>query len=147
MKSYKKPTPEELKKKLTAEQYAVTQEAATEPPFRNQFWNEKRRHLRRHRVGRAALQLAGESSTPAAAGRASRSRSSPPSRRPTARTHGAQGGALHAGRLAPRPLVRRRTGADAQTLLHQLGGAALCAVDKMQAEGYGDQLAPSSPPG
>ncbi len=30
---------EELRKKLTAEQYAVTCESATEPPFRNAYWN------------------------------------------------------------------------------------------------------------
>jgi peptide methionine sulfoxide reductase msrA/msrB len=42
MKDYKKPSPEELKKRLTPEQFAVTQQAATEPPFRNPFWNEKR---------------------------------------------------------------------------------------------------------
>src|SRR4051812_17217130 len=42
MKGYKKPGADELKKRLTPEQFAVTQEANTEPPFRNQFWNEKR---------------------------------------------------------------------------------------------------------
>jgi methionine-R-sulfoxide reductase len=29
----------ELKKKLTPEQFAVTQQAATEPPFKNQYWD------------------------------------------------------------------------------------------------------------
>ena len=29
----------ELKQKLTPEQFAVTQQAATEPPFHNEFWN------------------------------------------------------------------------------------------------------------
>lgn len=33
---------EELRKKLTPDQYEVTQENATEPPFRNEFWNEHR---------------------------------------------------------------------------------------------------------
>lgn len=32
---------EELRKKLTAEQYAVTCESATEPPFKNAYWNNK----------------------------------------------------------------------------------------------------------
>ena len=32
----------ELKQKLTPMQYRVTQEAATEPPFQNEFWNEHR---------------------------------------------------------------------------------------------------------
>jgi methionine-R-sulfoxide reductase len=35
----KKPTAEELKAKLSPEQYEVTQCSATEPPFRNEFWN------------------------------------------------------------------------------------------------------------
>jgi methionine-R-sulfoxide reductase len=39
--SVKKPSPEELKKKLTPLQYEVTQSCGTEPPFRNEFWNKK----------------------------------------------------------------------------------------------------------
>ena len=31
-----------LKKELTAMQYEVTQNSATEPPFRNEYWKEKR---------------------------------------------------------------------------------------------------------
>ena len=31
--------PNDLKQKLTAEQYEVTQNAATEPPFNNAYWN------------------------------------------------------------------------------------------------------------
>lgn len=37
----KKMNKEELRKKLTPEQYAVTCESATEPPFRNAYWNHK----------------------------------------------------------------------------------------------------------
>ena len=37
-----KPTDAELRKKLTAEQYRVTCEAGTEPPFRNAYWNNHR---------------------------------------------------------------------------------------------------------
>lgn len=37
-----KPSPTELKQKLTPMQYHVTQEAGTEPPFRNEYWNEHR---------------------------------------------------------------------------------------------------------
>ncbi|MCM3566899.1 peptide-methionine (R)-S-oxide reductase MsrB [Neobacillus mesonae] len=33
---------EQLKKELTEIQFAVTQHNATEPPFRNEYWNEKR---------------------------------------------------------------------------------------------------------
>jgi peptide methionine sulfoxide reductase msrA/msrB len=35
----KKPAEGELKSRLTATQYQVTQCSATEPPFRNEFWN------------------------------------------------------------------------------------------------------------
>jgi peptide methionine sulfoxide reductase msrA/msrB len=38
----KKPSPDVLKQKLTPMQYRVTQEADTEPPFRNEYWNEHR---------------------------------------------------------------------------------------------------------
>jgi methionine-R-sulfoxide reductase len=37
--SVKKPENPELKAKLTPEQYEVTQCSATEPAFRNEFWN------------------------------------------------------------------------------------------------------------
>src|SRR5881296_2068897 len=37
--TYRKPTDEEMKAKLTPAQYDVTQCSATEPPFRNEFWN------------------------------------------------------------------------------------------------------------
>jgi methionine-R-sulfoxide reductase len=39
MATTKRPTDAELKSRLTREQYNVTQCSATEPPFRNEFWN------------------------------------------------------------------------------------------------------------
>src|SRR5437762_13131749 len=39
MKDFKKPDPAELKKKLSAEQFAVTQQCGTEPAFRNAYWD------------------------------------------------------------------------------------------------------------
>ena len=39
MTSFKKPSDEELKQRLTPQQYEVTQHEATEPPFRNEFWD------------------------------------------------------------------------------------------------------------
>lgn len=39
MSDYKKPSLEELRAKLTAMQFSVTQEEGTEPPFNNEYWN------------------------------------------------------------------------------------------------------------
>jgi len=39
MTNYKKPEAAALKKKLTSEQFAVTQQAATEPAFANEYWD------------------------------------------------------------------------------------------------------------
>ncbi len=41
-KQYDKPAEAELRKELTPLQYAVTQEEGTEPPFRNEFWDNKK---------------------------------------------------------------------------------------------------------
>ena len=40
--SYKKPSDATLRNKLSPEQYAVTQNNATEPPFHNEYWDETR---------------------------------------------------------------------------------------------------------
>jgi len=39
LKDFKKPSEAQLKKELTPEQFAVTQKAATEPPFHNKYWD------------------------------------------------------------------------------------------------------------
>ena len=39
MNTFKKPDPADLKKKLTSEQFAVTQKCGTEPAFHNQYWD------------------------------------------------------------------------------------------------------------
>lgn len=44
-RDYKKPDIKELKAKLTDLQYAITQENATERPFQNEFWDNKKEGL------------------------------------------------------------------------------------------------------
>jgi methionine-R-sulfoxide reductase len=41
MKTFTKPSDEELREQLTSEQYQVTQHEATERPFQNEFWDHK----------------------------------------------------------------------------------------------------------
>jgi methionine-R-sulfoxide reductase len=42
MQTFKKPSANELKSRLTPMQYDVTQNSATEPSFRNEFWDHKK---------------------------------------------------------------------------------------------------------
>ena len=39
MNDFKKPDPAQLKKNLSSEQFAVTQQCGTEPPFSNAYWD------------------------------------------------------------------------------------------------------------
>jgi peptide methionine sulfoxide reductase msrA/msrB len=45
MKTWQKPAKGELKARLTDLEYRVTQEEATEPPFRNKYWDNKKHGL------------------------------------------------------------------------------------------------------
>jgi len=45
MKTYTKPNDEELRNRLTRQQYEVTQHEATERPFQNEFWDHKEQGL------------------------------------------------------------------------------------------------------
>jgi methionine-R-sulfoxide reductase len=41
MKTYTKPSDAELRKLLSSMQYQVTQQEGTEPPYQNEYWNNK----------------------------------------------------------------------------------------------------------
>ena len=41
MKTYTKPSDQELRDRLTSQQYEVTQHEATERPFQNEYWDHK----------------------------------------------------------------------------------------------------------
>ena len=41
-KRWHRPSDEEIKEKLTAEQYRITQQNGTEPPFQNSYWDNHR---------------------------------------------------------------------------------------------------------
>ena len=122
----KKPTEAELKAKLTPAQYQVTQCSATEPPFRNEFWDH-------HEPGIYVDVVTGEplfSSTD----KFDSGTGWPSFVRPleaanvaehTDTSHGMERVEVRSlrRRLASRSPLPRRPPADRAALLHQLGGA------------------------
>src|SRR5689334_19742012 len=45
MKEFTKPSDAELRQQLSREQYEVTQHEGTEPPFANEYWNNKKQGI------------------------------------------------------------------------------------------------------
>src|SRR5262249_41189800 len=126
--SYKKPSESEVKAKLTPAQYEVTQCSATEPPFRNEFWNHHEAGIYVDVVsgGAAVVFRQKVGSGPRLAELHAATRKSQRDRAPRRLVRdGARGGAPGQRRLAPGPPVPGRPWADGPALLHQLGVAAL----------------------
>ena len=121
MKDFKKPGPAQLKKKLSSEQFAVTQQCGTEPPFHNAYWDN-------HEPGIYVDVVSGEplfsSLDKFDSGTGWPSFTQPvkgAGRRREERLgfgHGADGGAFENGGFASRPCVQRRTGRKRIALLH-----------------------------
>ena len=120
---------EELKKKLTPEQYTVTQECGTEPPFQQRLLGQPRaRHLRRRRLGRAALLVDGQVRLRHRLAELHQAARAQRGRRRRDVTHGMVRTEVRsqARRLAPGPRLRRRPARPGRAaLLHQLRVAAL----------------------
>ena len=147
-KKYTKPSAAEIKGKLTPEQYRG--DAGVRAPSRRSTT------LTGTTTSRASTSTSSPasrcsarrtSSIRAPAGRASRSRSNRTGRRrsPTPATAWTRNEVRSQGaRFAPGPRVRRRAGADAPALLHQLGVAAL--RPGRQAGGRGLRRVPRAVP-
>lgn len=45
MNTFQKPSDDELRKKLSSMQYKVTQHEGTEPPYQNEYWDNKKEGL------------------------------------------------------------------------------------------------------
>ena len=129
MDNFKKPDAAELKKKLTPEQFAVTQQAATEPAFQNEYWNN---HAPGIYVDVVSGQPLFSSLDKFDSGCGWPSFTQAAGRRIAGRTHrhflrhDAHGSPVGRRRLASRPRFRRRPGRQGRlALLHQFRVAAV----------------------
>ena len=145
--TFKKPSDAELKKKLTPEQYAVTQHEGTERPFHNAYWDN-------HEAGIYVDVVSGEplfsslDKYDSGTGWPSFTQPLEPANVQTKTDRScsmdADRGALGARRLASGARLRRRPGADRAALLHELRGDAL--HPRGQARGRGVRPVPAVVP-
>jgi peptide methionine sulfoxide reductase msrA/msrB len=138
MPDFKKPTPAELAKALSPEQFAVTQQCGTEPPFRNEFWDHHEPGLYVDVVSGEPL-FASVDKFDSGSGWPSFTRPVAPNVAEVVDTtwHAPRGGAFAFGDSpgARFPMARRKRAA----LLHQLGVAPLCAGAELR-RGYAEFL-------
>ena len=146
---YMKPSDAELKKKLTPRQYEVTQNAETETPFKNEYWNN-------HAAGIYVDVVSGEplfsslDKFESGTGWPSFTKPLEPKNIKSQddktflrqwTTHGSA--AFGARELASRACVRRRSAADRAPLLHELRASMRFIVpvlSKLTSEGYAKYL-------
>ena len=125
---FQKPSKEELKKKLTPMQYKVTQESGTEPPFKNEYWNNEQAGIYVDVVSGEPL-FSSLDKFDSGTGWPSFTKPLEPGNIVESEDNtlllDAHGGPQQARRFAPRPRLQRRAGADRPALLHELRRAAV----------------------
>ena len=139
--SYRK-DPEAIAR-LTPEQYQVTQQAATEPAFRNEFWDNNEPGIYVDVVSGEPL-FASVNKYDSRSGWPSFTVPIEPAnvveQQDSSLRHGADRGPLRPRRQPPRPRVRRRARRTTGGLRYCINSAALrfIPVDDLEREGYGD---------